>query len=157
MKALKDFVNRFPIWAYFVGVFIISWGGVLVAVQSSDMRATPDDTARLFSTALVAMLAGPTVGGIQMTAVVFGRQGFRNLWSKFNTWRVGLQWYGVAVLIIPLLTGSILWILSQSWSSSGDESGGIARDLLFPPLVFYIGVLPLTWCLWHGCTIEQRA
>jgi hypothetical protein len=35
------------------------------------------------------MLAGPSVSGILLTAVVSGRPGLRQFFSRLRTWRVG--------------------------------------------------------------------
>lgn len=212
MTLIKNLATKFPVSIYFVAVFLISWGGVILVAGSTGMPASPEDTARLFPMALTAMLAGPTLAGLLMTMLTFGSVGFRNLWSKMTASNVGLQWYGIAILLVPILTGSILWLLSQTWPSdylpsivgsndktslvisgvsiglaagffeeigwtgfaipllrqkhntivtglitgvlwgiwhflvtfwaSGDSSGVMSRDLLFPPLVFYVGVLP---------------
>jgi membrane protease YdiL (CAAX protease family) len=207
----RSFIRRYPVAFYFLLVFVISWGGVLVAVGSSGMPATPEDAARLFPVALITMLAGPFISGLLLTGIVHGKAGLMTLLSKIGKWKVGVQWYAVAIGLTPVVTGSTLWLLSQTWPGflpnivtsgdkvallisgigtglaagffeelgwtgfavrvlrqrrsivatgllvglvwglwhflvtfwvSGDSTGSISEDLLVPPLVFYIGVLP---------------
>ena len=59
-----------------------------------------------------AMLAGPPVAGIVLTAVVSGRAGLRELLSRLLSWRVGARWYAVALLAAPLLMMAVLLALS---------------------------------------------
>jgi membrane protease YdiL (CAAX protease family) len=167
---------------------------------------------KLLPIALVAMLAGPSVAGILMIGLVYGRAGFREFLSRLLKWRVGARWYAVAFLTAPLMmmatlfallptspvflpgifasddkaslllagiaaglgagifeeigwtgfavprlrlrygvltTGLILGFLWGAWHflvtfwGSGDSSGALSLDLLLPPLLFYIGVLPV--------------
>jgi membrane protease YdiL (CAAX protease family) len=53
---------------------------------------------------------GPTVAAIGMTAALQGRPGVGRLWARMRAWRVGMRWYGVALLVIPLfyIVGTLL-------------------------------------------------
>lgn len=58
------------------------------------------------------MLAGPSIAGILMTALVDGRAGLRDLWRRMRIWRVGLRWYAAAVVLYPVLILLVLGALT---------------------------------------------
>ncbi len=51
---------------------------------------------------LPGIALGVTGAAFLMTAVTQGRAGVRRLLQRLVLWRVGLQWYAVAVLLIPV-------------------------------------------------------
>lgn len=64
-----------------------------------------------FAYAVVAMLAGPSVTGVVLTALVYGRAGLRGLLSRLLTWRAGGSWC-IALLTAPVLMIGTLLALS---------------------------------------------
>jgi hypothetical protein len=58
------------------------------------------------------LLVGPSVAGILLTGLVYGRAGLRNLLTRMTRWRVGARWYAVALLTAPLLVTVVLFALS---------------------------------------------
>jgi membrane protease YdiL (CAAX protease family) len=50
-----------------------------------------------------AILAGPTLSAFIMTATTEGRAGVRKLLGRYVLWRVGLRWYVIALLGVPLV------------------------------------------------------
>ena len=96
--------------SFFALAFGISWGGVLVVMGARgfdllDLR--PLDTGLIF----VLMLLGPSVSGLSLTALLEGRAGFHRLRAGAAHWRVGLRWYLVALMTMPLLLIATLWPL----------------------------------------------
>jgi uncharacterized protein len=73
-------IKRHPLVAFFVVAFAITWA------------PTPFG---------IFMAAGPLIAALAVTAVVDGRRGLRELGSRVLRWRVGWQWYAVA-LLVPL-------------------------------------------------------
>ena len=61
---------------------------------------------------VAAMLAGPSVSGILLQGLIFGRKGLRELLSRLLRWRVNTRWYIVAILTAPLLMTIIPLALS---------------------------------------------
>lgn len=213
MMRAPAFIARHPVAAYFVIAFSISWGGVLLAIGGvSHIPSAPEETARLFPYALMAMLAGPCAAGLLLIGLIGGRAGYREFLSRLLRWRVEYGWYAVALLTVPVLATIILSVLSLAspvfvpdivtsssrgslllqgiamgmiaglfeepgWTGfagprlrqrygtlatglivgllwglwhflvtiwgSGDSSGALSWDLLIPPLLFYVGVLPV--------------
>jgi membrane protease YdiL (CAAX protease family) len=115
MSTIRGFVTRYQVPVYFALAFAMSWGGALAAIGGSGGMAgtTPTSDPR-FVYALLTMLAGPSVSGILLTALVHGRTGLRACRSRLLTWRVGAHWYAVALLTAPLLMTATLFALSLS-------------------------------------------
>src|SRR5215216_6058906 len=107
MKTIKTFVKRHSLLSYFVLVFAISWGGMLIVAGPGGIRS---EMALGF--AYVAMLLGPSVAGILLTGLVDGRAGLREFRSRLLKWRVGARWYAVALLTAPLVATAVLLGLS---------------------------------------------
>ena len=103
--------RRFPILSYFALTYGISWGGILVVLSSTGFDLTvlrPLDTGLIF----VCMLLGPSIAGLSLTVVLDGRAGLRELRSRLLRWRVGLRWYALALLTMPVLMLAVLWPFS---------------------------------------------
>ena len=105
-----------PLLSYFVLAFAISWGAVLtvIVVGHGSILATKEQFETLIPFAGPAMLLGPSVAGILLTSILYGKAGFRDLLARLTRWRVGARWYAVALLTAPLLYTVILLVLSLS-------------------------------------------
>lgn len=113
MSAMKAFVTRHPVPVYIAVTFAISWGAALAAIGGSgEMRGTTPGSDPRFVYALIGMLAGPSLTGILLTALVCGRTGLREFRSRLLKWRVGPQWYAVALLTAPVVMTATLLALS---------------------------------------------
>jgi membrane protease YdiL (CAAX protease family) len=112
MATLTAFLRRRPVLVYYVLVFVISWGGILSVVGLSGLPATPAQVEQQMPLVLVALLAGPSVAGLVMTGLVYGRPGYRALLARLLKWRVGARWYAVALLTAPLAVLAVLLPLS---------------------------------------------
>lgn len=115
---VASFIKRHPVLTYFVLTFVISWGGVLlvIAVGRGAIPATPKQFERLLPFAILALLAGPSVAGVLLTALFDGWPGLRELLSRLLRWRVGGGWYAAALLTAPLLATATLFALSLTSS-----------------------------------------
>src|SRR5215208_7036362 len=104
MKTIRAFLRRHPVLAYYALVFTISWGGILfaVGVGPGGLPATKEQAEMLFPFVLLALFAGPSMAGILLTGLLYGRAGFRNLLTRMMRWRVGARWYALALLTAPL-------------------------------------------------------
>jgi len=106
MKIVKSLITGRPALAYFVLAFAISWGAVLIV--AGGVPVSEDQLALLG----VAMLLGPSIAGLALTGLVYGRSGFRDLRTRFFKWRVNARWYAVALLTAPLSMAAVLLTLS---------------------------------------------
>ena len=108
----ESFVYRHPIWIFYLLVFAISWGGILVVVGPGRVPGTPEEVNALYPYAILALLAGPSVSGVLMTWLMQGRTGLGALVSRLAHSRVRPRWYGVALLTAPLAVLAALLPLS---------------------------------------------
>ena len=105
-------IRRYPLSTYYVLVFAISWGGILALIRVYGIPSTPDEFNKALPLAIAAMLAGPSVAGILMTALVDGRMGLRELLASLLRWRVAVVWYALALLAAPVVGTAALSALS---------------------------------------------
>jgi membrane protease YdiL (CAAX protease family) len=115
MKSVRAFVKRHPLPSFYALAFAITWGGLVVVVGGpSETLGSPELLGARFGLVMLAWLAGPSVAGILMTGLVYGREGLHDLLARMRRWRVGARWYAVALLTAPLLVTAILYALSLS-------------------------------------------
>jgi len=115
MTRLNAFIARHPVAAYFTMTFVLSWGGAFLAVGGAGgMRGTTPQSDPRFAYALIAMLVGPSASSILLTALLYGRRGLRELLGRLLTWRVRARWYGVALVLSPVLMAVTLFALSMT-------------------------------------------
>src|SRR5215207_9347563 len=108
MRTIKAFVKSHPLLSYFALTFAITWGGFVLAVGPGGIPATKEEFTTLPLGAILAVLVGPSVSGILLTGLVYGREGFRDLLTRMRRWRVGARWYAVALLTAPLVFTAVL-------------------------------------------------
>jgi uncharacterized protein len=112
MTTLKTFIKKHSVLIYLLLTFIISWGGALLAIGGfSGLPATTEEANKLLPFIILVTLAGPSVAGILLTSLVYGRPGLRELLAHFRR-RVGGRWYIVALLTAPVVVTVILLALS---------------------------------------------
>jgi len=113
MRTIKAFVKSHPLLSYFALTFAITWGLFVLAVGGpGGIPATREEFTAMPLLAILAVLVGPSVSGILLTGLVYGREGFRNLFTRMRRWRVGARWYAVALLTAPLVSTAVLIPLS---------------------------------------------
>jgi uncharacterized protein len=166
----RRFVQRHPVLNYFVLVYALAWGGILLIVQALAAPADADMTRRVAIVGLPMLLAPPLVG-ITVTALADGPAGLRAMLSRMTRWRVDARWYAVALATMPLLVLAILsalaLLISPAFAPAFTLSGLAALAVGFfeeigwtgfavprlrsrwSPLAVGVGVGVL-WGLWHG-------
>jgi len=112
MTTVKAFITARPVLSYYVVVFALSWGGVLIVVGPAGFPGTTAQVERLMPLVILTLLVGPAVGGPLLTGIAFGQAGFREFFSRLFTWHITARWYAVALLTAPLLMLAILLALS---------------------------------------------
>lgn len=124
MHFITSFVRRSPqavFWA-------IAWTTSLVGWAMNDLYP---------SILWGFMIWGPLVGGALVTAIADGRPGLKTYFGRMARWRVGLQWYAVA-LLLPVairLVAAGLTILSGASLSTGIQ-WPMGADLIFEVIFF---------------------
>lgn len=107
----KSALERHAVRLYFVLVYILTWGGVLLVAQAI---ASPGGAASPERVGMVAlpMLLAPGLAGVTLTALAAGRAGLRDMWARLTLWRVPARWYGVALGVMPVLVLALLGALA---------------------------------------------
>lgn len=113
----SSLIKKYPIIAYFVMAFLISWGGILlVIVGFGGLPTTKEQFNAQLPAAIPAMLGGPSIAGILMAYITNGKNGVRELLSRLAKWKVHFKWYIFAILVAPLVL--IVTLLALSLISS---------------------------------------
>ncbi len=111
VATIKTSVKRHSVLLYFVFTFILSWGSILAITGPNGLPLTPEQSAQVGPRIYMAMLIGPSVAGLLLIGLVEGSTGFHKLWVRLMRWRVGIRWYGVALLTAPLSVAVTMLIL----------------------------------------------
>ena len=106
-------VMRYPVITYFILVFAISWGFILILAGPGKMPIDSEQSKNLLPLLYIMMLVGPATAGVLLIGLTYGREGFRNFKTQLIKWRVGIHWYFIALLVTPVLSSLILLILSR--------------------------------------------
>jgi membrane protease YdiL (CAAX protease family) len=78
---------------------------------------------------------GPSVAGIITTAIVDGKAGMRDLFTRFRQWRVGFGWYAIALGITPLIGLATLIlerVLGMPNATLEEMLGTLPISLIYP-------------------------
>jgi membrane protease YdiL (CAAX protease family) len=106
---LLSFTRGHPVLSYYVLVFIVSWGGGLLALGPGGLMGTTVTPRTQLLVNVPIGIMGPCIAGLLMTTVLYGRNGLRALLSRLTKWRVGIGWYAFAILTAPVIsTASLL-------------------------------------------------
>lgn len=111
MQSTLRLAKNLPLLAYYLLVFLISWGGVLLAVGPQGFAGIniSYDTQLMVVGSIIGF--GPLIAGLMMIGLLYGRAGFRDLWARLRKWRVHWSWYAVALLTGPVLSLLVLQVL----------------------------------------------
>jgi len=139
-------MKRHPVLWYYILVFAISWGGILIALGPGGflgLTATPE--TQLMVGGPISLL-GPSISGVIMTAILYGRAGLRELWARLLNWRVGARWYALALLLSPVLSSVILLLLGQTPGIlvASDRTGMLLNGLISGLMVAFFEELGWT-------------
>jgi uncharacterized protein len=94
-------VRRRPITSFFVLAYAVTWLCWLPVVLTGASVFDPDTFAP--NPAILPGIAiGVTGTAIFMIWATEGREGLRRYRERLLTWRVGIQWWAVAILLLPV-------------------------------------------------------
>jgi CAAX protease family protein len=132
---LMSLVRRYPLSAFFVLAVALSWWSwILYAV---DLAPTP----------IVGF--GPFLAALIVLAVTEGKRGVMGLLRRMVRWRVGLQWYAVALLlpiVVTLAAAALnIYLLGAQRTSSAADLGGWSSFLSMFFLLLLIPGLGGAW------------
>ncbi len=108
---IKSIIQRHPLVSYFALAYGTTWSAILIFLASKGFQLATlqiQDGLMIF----VMMFLGPSTSALVLTAAVDRRNGLREVWPGLMRWQVGLPWYAVALLTVPVLTLVIVSALS---------------------------------------------
>ena len=163
------FIRRQPTATYFLLTFALSWSGALAVASPYLLRneEVPKFTGLLM---FPAMLTGPSIAGILLTAITEGASGVTELFRKMLHIRVPGHWYAwlaippaLVLAVLLLLRTLISRVFSPNHLFIGAAFGipaGILEEIgwtgfAFPRMQVRFGALVgaiylgLLWSLWH--------
>lgn len=117
MRQLRSWLSQHALAAFFVLAFAMAWAVLIpLALASRGMLAfSPSVPLLLF------MSYAPTLAALIVTGAIAGRLGIRALLGRLLIWRVGVQWYAVAIFLnAGIILGSYALYVS---------TGGTAQPL----------------------------
>jgi membrane protease YdiL (CAAX protease family) len=134
MKPITSFIKRYPQGVFWgIAWLTFAFGWYMVKTQSSELWQL--------------LIMGSFLGGALVTGIADGRSGLKTYFSRIVRWRVGIQWYAVA-LLLPLLLRLAAFGLNIvsgakilpniQWPSFGD----LLADFLLILLVIALGEEP---------------
>lgn len=112
MRPTSSFVPQNAVLIFFGLVFLISWGGTLLSLDSRSLPLDAEQFTSLGPLFYLAIIAGPSLSGILMIAIVDGMPGMREFLGRLRRWRVAPGWYAWA-LVPALSMAGVAVLLSQ--------------------------------------------
>lgn len=103
-SGFKAFTQRYQLLVMYVIMFVLAWPGLIWEVLYSQGIAPSQ------SPVYVSIFTGwaPGIAAVVVTAIVLGRAGVKDLLRRFLIWRVGVQWYALALfLLAAVILGGI--------------------------------------------------
>jgi membrane protease YdiL (CAAX protease family) len=106
----KSLIQRLQLPLYFLLAYDITWFGILFVLVASgfQLAALPTQTVLLI---FLLMILGPSSSSLFLTALLSGRDGFRQLCQGEQRWRIEPRWAAIALFTVPLLVLAILLAL----------------------------------------------
>lgn len=130
MKNSLEIRTKYLLLIYFLITFLISWTG-LIFIMGVDgfigKKKVPDSQIPLL---FLAMCAGPFIAGVLVNYFENGKACFQQLKTRMGKWKVGSQWYLIAIFSAPLLF-ALTYVLLSSFSSKFSPILFSTDDLLF--------------------------
>jgi membrane protease YdiL (CAAX protease family) len=96
----NNLLKNNQVLSYYVLTFIISWGAILCIVGPNGLPAASEEAKQAVGSGL---LIGPSMATFIMTAMLEGREGFRELlFRRIHLHKIGDSSYIMSLLIAPL-------------------------------------------------------
>ncbi len=117
MTNIKTFLNSQSAWIYFALTFLISWGGVLLAIGGvNGIPANAEQIEKLLPLVVLTLTIGPILTSLVLISLIDGKNGLCEFLSRLFRWRVSIRWYIIALLITPVFAVTTLLALSLTSS-----------------------------------------
>lgn len=154
-NGFKTFVKRNPLLSMYILLFILAWP-VLVSQALYSQGIISVQPPMIFG-----ILTGwaPGVAAVVVTGIIAGRAGLRELFGRFRIWRMGLQWYAVALFALAafILGGIGLQVMLGGVMPAIPAAGASAINIVLSFVVLIVaGVLLNTEEIaWRGFALPR--
>ena len=147
VSGLSVWMRQHPIAAYFTLAFAGTWVLQMPMVLGTNALgifpyAVPDILFVILF--FLSVYTGPTLSAFLVTSALEGKEGRRKLFRRYGQWRVGVPWYALAFLVIP-----IIYILAISVTLGGVPLTELRANwaTFFSPYLISVLIFPafLTW------------
>ena len=143
-------------WTFFAVTYAITWACWLPAVVFDVSFSTAEGVALL-----VAGLAGPSLGGIGFTYLVYDDRGRADFWLRLRSLRrVGLRWV-LVIAAVPLALSLLAAGIDRLFGGVGATwaegvVGFAANPLTILPTLFFVTLPPVLEELgWRGYALDR--
>ena len=154
MGAIREWMRRRPLLAFFVVAFAISWGSQIAAIALAERQglslSNEDNTRHLLALlrlrlapaeaailGLFILPAGPLLAALLVTWAIDGRRGLAELWGRITRWRVGPRWY-LVILALPLALATGSLALGALAGSLGTYAPRLSPAYFLPFLLYLL-------------------
>ncbi len=141
---MTDLIRRRPLASFFVLAFAGSWVGWspwwLSKSGVSVLPFTPSVGA-IAGINQLGLFAGPFAAAFIVTRAAEGRQGARHLWRRMTVWRVRPVWFLLALVAVPVVTGSWYLFSANGPASDGAIIPGLGSLVIMYPVLVLGGPL----------------
>lgn len=148
-------MRRHPVAAYVVLAYAVSWAWWVPLALSGAMTRTGQGWPTH-----VPGLLGPSVAAVLVTAVVDGRRGLADLWSRVVRWRVGRGWW-----LLVAATALVAAVGAAVPALRGDDAAGLEGLARYSGIgdVGWLGVVAIAFLVnglgeevgWRGFAVER--
>lgn len=146
-----------PVFVFYLIAFAWSWGIWWPAVYfENGTWQAPAWLPTVFSSGGMAAW-GPLIAALIVSRAFDGTSGFLAFLRRFVKGRVGLIWWSVAVLLLPVLLCAV-WLLAKAFGADIPPSEAFAQPISIPIAFLYILILggPLQEeAGWRGIATER--
>jgi membrane protease YdiL (CAAX protease family) len=154
-NALRAFVKQNQLISMYILMFVMAWSVMVPqALYSQGLLSSPLPL-------WLELLTGwaPGIAAVIVSAVIAGRDGVRKLLGHFLIWRVGLQWYIIALFLLAavILGGIGLHVLFGGAVPVIPAAGASVINILLSfALLIVVGVLINTEEIaWRGFALPR--
>ena len=124
---MQSIINRYPVTSYYVIALLLS--AVILAILFM---------VDLAETLFFLGTFGPGLAAILVTALISGGAGIRKLLGSLLIWRVGIQWWSVALLLPALIYLGAVYLFSLFGGPAPDLSRYQPIYTIIPIIIMFI-------------------
>lgn len=153
-NGFKAFVKRNPLLSMYALMFILAWPFLILEALGSQGLVSKPPMVLGFATGWA-----PGIAAVLVTALIAGRAGVRELLGRFLIWRVGLQWYLVALFLMAaiILGGIGLHVLFGGTLPAIPLTGMTVLNIILSLVILIVlgGLINTEEVAWRGFALPR--